>query len=162
MYKMFEAVKNLLAMRKTGFNPWIGKIPWRREWQSTVIFLPGEFREHRLQSMGSQRVRQDWATNAFSLLLHYFHGECPSWQELFPLFILCLVTQLCLAFCDPLDYSLPSSSVHGIFQARILEWVATSSSRGLNWYLLCIRHCRQIIYLLSYQGNPLFILHIYM
>ena len=32
--------------------------------------------------------------------------------------------------CDPLDYSLPISSVHGIFQARILEWVAISSSRG--------------------------------
>ena len=33
-------------------------------------------------------------------------------------------------FCDPMDYSLPGSSVHGIFQARILAWVAISSSRG--------------------------------
>ena len=32
--------------------------------------------------------------------------------------------------CDPMDSSLPGSSVHGIFQARILEWVAMSSSRG--------------------------------
>ena len=32
--------------------------------------------------------------------------------------------------CDPIDYSLPGSSVHGIFQARILEWVAISFSRG--------------------------------
>ena len=32
--------------------------------------------------------------------------------------------------CDPMDYSLPGSSVHGIFQARILEWVAISFSRG--------------------------------
>ena len=31
--------------------------------------------------------------------------------------------------CDPMDCSLPGSSVHGIFQARILEWVATSFSR---------------------------------
>ena len=38
--------------------------------------------------------------------------------------------QLCLTLCDPLDYSLPSSSVHGISQARILEWVAIRSSRG--------------------------------
>ena len=38
--------------------------------------------------------------------------------------------QPCLTLCDPMDCSPPSSSVHGIFQARILEWVAISSSRG--------------------------------
>ena len=32
--------------------------------------------------------------------------------------------------CDSLDYSLPGSSAHGVLQARILEWVAVSSSRG--------------------------------
>ena len=32
--------------------------------------------------------------------------------------------------CDPMDYSLPGSSVHGILQARILKWVAVPSSRG--------------------------------
>ena len=36
------------------------------------------------------------------------------------------VAQLCPTLCDPMDYSLPGSPVHGIFQARILEWVATS------------------------------------
>ena len=41
-----------------------------------------------------------------------------------------LVTQLCLILCDPMDCSLPSSSVHRILQARKLEWVAFSSSRG--------------------------------
>ena len=40
------------------------------------------------------------------------------------------VTQSCLTLCDPMDCSLPGSSVHGIFQARILEWVAISFSRG--------------------------------
>ena len=35
---MAQTVKNLPA----GFDPWVGKIPWRREWQSPVIFLPGE------------------------------------------------------------------------------------------------------------------------
>ena len=34
------------------------------------------------------------------------------------------VIQSCLIICDPMDYSLPGSSVHDIFQARILEWVA--------------------------------------
>ena len=43
------------------------------------------------------------------------------------------VTQLCLTFCDPMDCSLPGSSIHGIFQARILEWFAISFSRGSSW-----------------------------
>ena len=43
---------------------------------------------------------------------------------------LCLVTQSCLTLCGPMGCSLPGSSVHGILQARILEWVAMSSSRG--------------------------------
>ena len=40
---------------------------------------------------------------------------------------------LCLTLCDPMDCSLPGSSVHGILQARILEWVATPSSRESPW-----------------------------
>ena len=42
---------------------------------------------------------------------------------------LCVHTQLCLTLYDPMDCSPPGSSVHGIFQARKLEWVAISSSR---------------------------------
>ena len=38
--------------------------------------------------------------------------------------------QLCPALCNPMEYSPPRSSVHGILQARILEWVAMPSSRG--------------------------------
>ena len=44
-----------------------------------------------------------------------------------------LVTQLCPALCNPMDCNLPGSSVHGILQARILEWVAMPSSRGSSW-----------------------------
>ena len=40
------------------------------------------------------------------------------------------VAQLCPTLCDPVDCSLPGSSVHGIFQARVLEWGAISFSRG--------------------------------
>ena len=46
--------------------------------------------------------------------------------------LLLLVIQSCPTLCDPMDCSLPSSSVHGILQARILEWVATSFSRGFS------------------------------
>ena len=45
----------------------------------------------------------------------------------------CEVAQLCLTLCHPMDCSLPVFSVHGIFQARILEWVAISFSRGSSW-----------------------------
>ena len=41
-----------------------------------------------------------------------------------------LVAKSCLTLCDPMDGSLPGSSVHGILQARILEWVAVFPSRG--------------------------------
>ena len=67
-----------------------------------------------------------------------------------------LVTQSCLTLCDPMDYSIPGSSIHGILQARILELVAIPFSRGssltqgLNPGLL---HCRQILYCLSHQGS---------
>ena len=40
------------------------------------------------------------------------------------------VAQSCPILCDPVDCSLPGSSIHGILQARILEWVAISFSRG--------------------------------
>ena len=45
----------------------------------------------------------------------------------------CLVSQSCLTLWNPVDCSLPGSSVHGIFQARILEWVDISSPRGSSW-----------------------------
>ena len=54
-----QKVKNLPAMPET----WVGKIPWRRAWQPTPVFLPGEppWTElpGRLQSMGSQRIGHD-------------------------------------------------------------------------------------------------------
>ena len=40
-----------------------------------------------------------------------------------------LVTQLCLTLCDPMDCNLLGSSVHEIFQARILKWIATEIKR---------------------------------
>ena len=50
------------------------------------------------------------------------HGS--SWQ------VACMCAQLCLTLWDPMDCSSPCSSVHGIFQVGIKEWVAISSSRG--------------------------------
>ena len=61
----------------------------------------------------------------------------------------CVHAQSCLTLCNPMDCSLPGSSVHGILQARLLEWVAISFSRGIfltqgsNTGLL---HRREILY----------------
>ena len=44
--------------------------------------------------------------------------------------VLCSVAQLCPTLCDPMDCSPPGSSVHGVLQVRILEWVAIPFSRG--------------------------------
>ena len=61
----------------------------------------------------------------------------------------CLITKLCQTLCNHVDCSPPGSSVHGIFQAKILEWVAiyfsrgSSLTQGLN---LPLPHCRQILY----------------
>ena len=69
----------------------------------------------------------------------------------------CLVTQSCPTLCNPMDCSLPgSSSVHGILQARILEWVAISFSRGsprhrINLGLL---RCSQLLYQTELREKP--------
>ena len=54
---------------RPGFNPWVGKNPWRREWQPTLEFLPENSVNEEpggLQSVGSQRVRHDWVTDTFT------------------------------------------------------------------------------------------------
>ena len=68
------------------------------------------------------------------------------------------VAQSCPTLCDPVHCSPPSSSVHGIFQARVLEWVAISFSRGSSrprdqTQVSCI--VRKTLYLLSHQGSPI-------
>ena len=67
--------------------------------------------------------------------------------------------QSCLMLCDLMDCSLPGSSVHGIFQARILEWVAMSSSRGSSrhrdWtHVLCLPHSKVGSLPLAPPGKP--------
>ena len=59
-----------------------------------------------------------------------------------------LVTKSCPTLCNSMDCSLPGSSVHGILQARIPEWVAISFSRGYSWSRerICISCIGQILY----------------
>ena len=87
------------------------------------------------------------------------------------------VSQLCPTLSDPMDCSLPGSSVHGIFQAIILEWIAISFSKESSRprdrtrvshivdrrFTICdlsqkanpgLLHCRQTLYDLSHEGSP--------
>ena len=81
------------------------------------MFLPGCL---------SQQPKQKWdICEVFRKILAY--------SKPFIAAVLCLVTQLCPALCDPMDCSPPASSVHGILQARTLECVAMPSSRGSSW-----------------------------
>ena len=107
-----SVVKNLPAdAGDVKFDPLVRKIPWRRKWQPTPVFLPGK--SHRQRSLVGY---SPWGRKSESV------------SE---------VTQSCSTVCNPMECSLPSSSVHGIFQARILEWVAISfskrSSRPRDW-----------------------------
>ena len=74
---------------------------------------------------------------------------------------LCLVAQLCPALCNPMDCSPPGYCLHGIFQAKVVEWVTIPllqgifPTQGLNPSLpYCRQNCRQILYHLSHQGSP--------
>ena len=70
--------------------------------------------------MGSQRVGHDWETEL--TLIQWM--QCLSVHS---------VVQLCLNLCNLMNCSLPGSYIHEIFQARILEWVNISFSRGSYW-----------------------------
>ena len=93
-----ESVCNMDCNRP-GFDPWVGKIPWRRKWQYSCLENPMD--------------RGTWRATV--------HGIAKS------------QTQLSDKHSTAQDYSLLGSSLQGIFQARILEWVAICYSRGSSW-----------------------------
>ena len=74
---------------------------------------------------------------------------CYNKHESVYVYVCVLVAQLSLTHCNPMDCSPPDFYINGIFQARVLEWVAIPFSRGifliqgLNLRLL---HCRQFLY----------------
>ena len=121
--------------------------PLEKEMATHPTFLPGVLHGQRslaAYSPGSCRVGQDWATNTFTFTFKKLTNYSP-----FSLF-----AQSCLTLRDPMGCSLPGSSVHGILQARILEWVAIPFSGGIfptQGWNLCLLYCRQIPYRLSHQ-----------
>ena len=95
---------------------------WSRK-NSPVNFLLVIFISS-LSSRDLQTHTKDLRVTLMKWEAHYTH----------PRVLVCIsVVQSCLILCDPLDCRLPGFSVHGISQARMLEWVAISSSRGSSW-----------------------------
>ena len=121
-----------LQCERPGFDPWVGKIPWRRERLPTPVFWPGEF--HGLYSPWGHKEADttEW------LSLHFISP----WPKAVIIRVLmcqalCLLSnanakllQLCPTLCDPIDGSPPGSAIPGILQARTLEWVAISFSNA--------------------------------
>ena len=68
-----------------------------------------------------------WALHSHSVHFVWTSISCLNWPFLY---MYAESLELYLTLCDPMDYSPPASSVHGILQARILEWVAIPFSRG--------------------------------
>ena len=99
------------------FNGFTYKIPWWQGWRLAmgsrigISLTKGGQATNRTDVQFAQSSWQPWT-------LAYMHGKS---------------LQSCPALCDPMDCSLPGSSVHGILQARILEWVAISFSRAPSW-----------------------------
>ena len=95
-----------------------------------------------------------WRRVSFQEVL-YFHCV---WFKIARMHALSI--QSCLTLCDPVECSLPGSSVHGILQARVLEWVAMSSARGSSWprdrtcmsFVSCIG--RRVLYHSRRLGSP--------
>ena len=126
------------ACRRAQFDSWVGKIRCRRDRLPTPVFLgfpcssagqqsalsvgdlgailglgrsPGEGKGYPLQYSGLEN---------FMEYMYSIHSLCVRGESL----------HSCPTACDPMDCSPPGSSVHGILQARRLEWVAMPSSRG--------------------------------
>ena len=102
----------------------------------------------------------EWGAIAFSMKVY----SVPQ-TLMYKILVVCLlVAQSCLILCDPMDCSSPGFSVHGILQARMLEWVAIPFSKGIfptQRSNLGLLNCKHILYHLSHQESPIYI-HIYM
>ena len=131
------------AMQEMLVRSLVGKIPWRKKLQPTSVFLPGKYHGQRnlvgysllllLLLSRSSRVPTlcdpiDGSPSG-SPSLGFSRQEHWSGPPFPPPMRESEIAQSCLTLSDPMDCSLPGSSVHGIFQARVLEWVAIAFSR---------------------------------
>ena len=108
--------------REMQVDPWVGKIPLRRKWQPTPVFLP--WKSHGRRSLVQATIHG--VTKRWAWLSDYHYN----WPFSPPSTAAAKSLQSCPTLCYPMDSRLPGSNFHGIFKARILEWAAISFSRG--------------------------------
>ena len=113
-----QTVRIHLQCRRLRCNPWVRKIPWRREWQPAPVFLLVQPHGQRdLVGHSPWGLKELNTTDMFPFTFHIPHNlKCliqSDWSEWV------MVPQLCPILCDPMNCNLPGSSVHGIFQVRI-------------------------------------------
>ena len=144
-----------LQCERPRFNPWVGKIPWRRKWQPTPVLLPRTF--HGLRSLVGYspwgRRESDMTeqlrflvTQPLPILNVLLVGltitlsrEHINLKDQYLMvfnvkFLLLLLSHFSrVRLCATRDGSPPGSPVPGILQARTLEWVAISFSNAWKW-----------------------------
>ena len=134
---MAQTVKNLPGMRETQVQLWVGKIPLRRKWQPTPGFSPGESpwteEPGGLQSTGSQRVGQDWATKSFTTFI----------SGLLNLRLLFLFLLSLSSLFQPLLHLSRSFQLCPAQPPRRAHWLCWDKQRGLKIKWLCT-HARQV------------------
>ena len=108
------------------------------------------------EARGKGQCRCDFGEGKLHAIKNTFFVECFRWScERF-----CWsITQLYLTLCDPMNCSLPGSSVHGIFQARMLEYFVISSSRGCSQsknrtHVSCVSCMAGRFFTTEPPGNP--------
>ena len=134
----------LLAMslqcKRPRFDPWVRKIPWRREWLSGPVFLPGEFQGQR-SLMGYRPWGHKYSDRTEQLLLHL--TICLSSLEKW-LFCCCLVAESCLTV-QPLGLQrarLPSPSPYpGICPSSypLNQWCHPTMSSSVAHFSFCLQ-----------------------
>jgi len=92
-----------LQCRRPGFNPWVSKIPQRKEWLPTPVFLPGKFHGQRSPAGYNPRGHTELDTTE-QLTLSLFSGSHELWFS--------SVAQSCPTLWDPTDCSMPGLPVH--------------------------------------------------
>ena len=115
--------------KRLRFDPWVRKIPWSRKQQPTPVFLPGKFLGQRSLAGSSGHKESDTTEQLNTHIQIRMLKSQPSGPRNMTVFEDRILLSHVQLFHDPMDCSPPGSSVHGISQARMLEWVAISFSR---------------------------------
>ena len=136
-----------LQCRRHRFDPSVGKIPWRRKWQPTPVFLPGESpwteEPGRLQSMVLQGVRQDWSD-----LAHIFDTTLP--LTFHPATITGTISFLNVFKLQPMSsavqYNIVAASYQRLFfknWSRVTLWYCVSFRCTAKWFnYICVIYFR--------------------